>query len=159
LSETTPTEHVKSDFLTPKVVAARFASTPFGVAESGALLPGVFTEECPGKRTIYAANGTTVRTVSSHKNTFGYTSRRQDYSGLMYYRARYYDTGTGEFISQDPLEYADGMSQYRGYFTPGATDPEGTWVVPAICATSCATCAIGAVAVFGGCGGAATYNI
>ena len=43
LSETTPTEHVKRDFLTPKVVAARFASTPFEVAESGTLLPGVFT--------------------------------------------------------------------------------------------------------------------
>jgi hypothetical protein len=40
-------------------------------------------------------------------------------------RARYYDTGTGEFISQDPLEYVDGMSQYRAYFVPGGEDPLG----------------------------------
>jgi RHS repeat-associated protein len=79
-----------------------------------------------GKRTIYAANGTTVRTVSSHKNPFGYTSRRHDdETELMYYRARYYDPATGEFISQDPLEYVDGMSQYRGYFAPGGVDSEG----------------------------------
>ena len=43
----------------------------------------------------------------------------------MFYRARYYDTATGEFISRDPLEYVDGMSLYRGYFVPGATDPSG----------------------------------
>ena len=43
----------------------------------------------------------------------------------MYYRARYYDTGTGEFISQDPLEYVDGMSQYRAYFVPNGMDPSG----------------------------------
>jgi hypothetical protein len=43
----------------------------------------------------------------------------------MYYRARYYDTAVGEFISPDPLEYVDGMSQYRAYFVPGATDPLG----------------------------------
>jgi RHS repeat-associated protein len=79
-----------------------------------------------GKRTIYAANGTTARTVSSHKNPYGYTSRRHDdETELMYYRARYYDPGTGEFISQDPLEYVDGMSQYRAYFVPGTVDPEG----------------------------------
>ena len=43
----------------------------------------------------------------------------------LYYGARYYDTATGEFISQDPLEYVDGMSQYRAYFVPGAMDPLG----------------------------------
>jgi RHS repeat-associated protein len=45
---------------------------------------------------------------------------------LMYYRARYYDPASGEFISQDPLEYVDGMSQYRAYFVPGMVDPNGT---------------------------------
>ena len=44
----------------------------------------------------------------------------------MYFRARYYDPQTGEFISRDPLGYVDGMSQYRAYFVPGAVDPEGT---------------------------------
>jgi hypothetical protein len=43
----------------------------------------------------------------------------------MYFRARYYDPQTGEFVSRDPLEYVDGMSQYRGYFVPGKIDPRG----------------------------------
>ena len=46
-------------------------------------------------------------------------------NGLMYFRARYYDPATGEFISRDPLEYVDGMSLYRGYFVPGGVDPFG----------------------------------
>ncbi len=43
----------------------------------------------------------------------------------MYFRARYYDPQTGEFISRDPLEYVDGMSLYRGYFVPNGMDPNG----------------------------------
>jgi hypothetical protein len=40
-------------------------------------------------------------------------------------RARYYDTATGEFTSPDPLEYVDGMSQYRAYFVQNGVDPLG----------------------------------
>jgi len=47
----------------------------------------------------------------------------------MYFRARYYDPQTGEFISRDPLEYVDGMSLYRGYFAPGNVDPWGFEVI------------------------------
>lgn len=79
-----------------------------------------------GTRTIYAADGTTVRTSSSYDNPYGYTARRHDdESGLMYYRARYFDSETGEFVSQDPLEYVDGASLYRGYFVPSDIDPLG----------------------------------
>ncbi len=79
-----------------------------------------------GNRTILAANGTTVRTSSSYNNPYGYTSRRHDdESGLMYYRARYYDPETGEFITKDPMEMVDGASVYRGYFVPSESDPDG----------------------------------
>ena len=50
----------------------------------------------------------------------------------MYFRARYYDPETGEFISRDPLEYVDGMSLYRGYFAAGGVDPFGLMDNPAI---------------------------
>ncbi len=85
-----------------------------------------YTYDVFGKRTILAADGTTVRTASSYDNPYGYTSRRHDdESGLMYFRARYYDPTTGEFASQDPLEFVDGMSSYRGYFVFSGVDPSG----------------------------------
>ncbi len=45
----------------------------------------------------------------------------------VYQRARYYDVVSGEFTSQDPIEYINGMSLYRGCFVPGAIDPTGTF--------------------------------
>ncbi len=85
-----------------------------------------YTYDAFGKRTILAADGSTVRSTSSYNMPFGYTSRQHDpETGLMYFRARYYDPSTGEFLSQDPLEYVDGMSQYRGYFVGVGIDPFG----------------------------------
>ena len=79
-----------------------------------------------GKRTILEPNAMTVRTSSNYGNNFGYTSREHgSETGLMYFRARYYDSVTGEFVSQDPLEYSDGMSFYRGYFVLNLVDPIG----------------------------------
>ena len=63
--------------------------------------------------------------LSTIDNEYTYTGRRLDPSGLMYFRARYYDPGLGQFISRDPLGYVDGMSLYRGYFAPGGVDPWG----------------------------------
>ncbi|MDP1561583.1 MAG: RHS repeat-associated core domain-containing protein [Pirellulaceae bacterium] len=81
-----------------------------------------------GKRTIYAANGTTVRTTSSFGNNFGYTNRWHDEeSGLVNFRARHYNPLTGEFLSRDPLAFVDGMSVYRGYFPLYGVDPLGLY--------------------------------
>ena len=78
-----------------------------------------------GKTAIHQANGNVLQ-ATQHQNDYTYTGRRADSeSGLMYFRARYYDPATGEFISRDPLEYVDGMSLYRGYFVPGGADPFG----------------------------------
>ena len=86
-----------------------------------------YTYDQFGKRTILAANGSTVRGSSNYDMPYGYTSRRhEDETGLMYFRHRFYDTSTCEFVSRDPLEYIDGMSQYQGYFvTYGSIDPTG----------------------------------
>ena len=79
-----------------------------------------------GDRQIFDATGTNLAGVSAFGNPYGYTSRRHDdETGLMYFRARYYHPNSGEFISQDPLEYVDGMSQYRGYFVLNKVDPNG----------------------------------
>ncbi|MCQ9376445.1 hypothetical protein NMQ14_19585, partial [Methyloversatilis sp. XJ19-13] len=41
-----------------------------------------------------------------------YTGREDDGTGLMYYRARYYDPGFGGFISEDPLKFRAGPNFY-----------------------------------------------
>ncbi|WDE95906.1 RHS repeat-associated core domain-containing protein [Lentisphaera profundi] len=61
--------------------------------------------------------------------TYGFTGRRYDVeSDLYYFRARYYSTELGQFISRDPLEYVDGMNMYSGYFARVfAMDSQGTF--------------------------------
>ncbi|WP_416245436.1 RHS repeat-associated core domain-containing protein [Crocosphaera sp. XPORK-15E] len=36
-------------------------------------------------------------------------------TGLYYYRARYFDTATGWFISEDPIGFAGGDVNFDGY--------------------------------------------
>lgn len=44
--------------------------------------------------------------------TYGYTGREPDGTGLVYYRARYYQPELGRFISRDPLGLAAGINPY-----------------------------------------------
>ncbi|MDP1614568.1 MAG: RHS repeat-associated core domain-containing protein, partial [Methylococcales bacterium] len=56
-----------------------------------------------------------------------YTGREDDQTGLYYYRARYYDTNTGRFISEDPLGFEAGINFYA-YVNNNpinANDPSG----------------------------------
>jgi RHS repeat-associated protein len=47
-------------------------------------------------------------------NPFQYTARDSDTeTGLYYYRARYYDSAIGRFVSEDPSGFADGLNLYR----------------------------------------------
>ena len=86
-----------------------------------------------GQRYICDDDGVWNNSLDDLGLSYGYTSRRHDEdSGLMYFRARYYDPTTGEFISQDPLArtlygtgYQDGMSLYRGYLVLNYIDPFG----------------------------------
>lgn len=58
------------------------------------------------------------------RNPFTYTGREDDGTGLMYYRARYYDPELEIFISQDPL--GDAQRYVRG--NPlNLVDPLGLW--------------------------------
>ncbi|MEM8893249.1 MAG: RHS repeat-associated core domain-containing protein [Bacteroidota bacterium] len=86
-----------------------------------------------GERYLVNADGTYTPSSSDPLGiSIGYTSRRHDdESGLMYFRARFYDSTTGVFVSQDPLEYVDGYSLYRGYFAGVGIDPSGLQVRPA----------------------------
>lgn len=60
---------------------------------------------------------------------YTYTGREWDAAiGLYHYRARWYDAGTGRFLSQDPLGFSAGdVNLYRYVFNQptGLTDPSG----------------------------------
>ncbi len=62
---------------------------------------------------------------------YGYTGRERDLeSGLEYYRARYYDSANGRFISVDPAGFgAEDTNLYRyvGNSSTMYTDPSGMW--------------------------------
>jgi RHS repeat-associated protein len=67
---------------------------------------------------------------------YGYTGREQDgETGLDYYRARYYDSANGRFISEDPIGFGGGdgnLSRYVFNSPVNWLDPSGeiTFVIP-----------------------------
>jgi RHS repeat-associated protein len=95
-------------------------------------------------RDVVDSNGTVINhinydsfgQVQSQSNAgydlrFGYTGREQDgETGLNYYRARYYDSAVGRFISEDPLGFDAGdsnLSRYVGNSSTNAVDPDGLY--------------------------------
>ncbi len=66
-------------------------------------------------------------------NPYGFTARERDAeSGLMFYRARYYDPRIGRFISEDPIGFeGEDLNLYRYVYNspPNLIDPEGRTVL------------------------------
>ncbi len=78
------------------------------------------------ERSQYEAFG---QSSGSSLTRYGFTGREHDdLTGLMYYRARWYDPQQGRFISEDPIGFAGGDANLYGYVwqSPlGRTDPMG----------------------------------
>ncbi len=56
--------------------------------------------------------GNTSVTGTATTNSFAYTGRELDTTGLYFYRARYYSAGLTRFLSEDPIEFAGGTNLY-----------------------------------------------
>ena len=77
---------------------------------------------------MYAPFGDTISSGSPSTNSFQYTGRENDGTGLYYYRARYYSPAYNRFISEDPLGFAAGDSNFYAYARNSPTnlsDPSG----------------------------------
>jgi RHS repeat-associated protein len=81
-------------------------------------------------RVTYDSYGRVVsQTNPAVEFRYGYTGREQDNeTGLDYYRARYYDSAVGRFISEDPLGFSAGdgnLYRYVGNSPTNFIDPSG----------------------------------
>jgi len=96
----------------------------------------------------YEPFGNTTASGSSNGNTYEYTGRESDGTGLYYYRARYYNVAVGRFVSQDPLDLKRGgnVYVYVDDRPTNASDPLGLYSP-----TGCAACLSTAAAHGGYC--------
>jgi RHS repeat-associated protein len=77
----------------------------------------------------YDPFGNTTVTSGSSTNSYEYTGRENDGTGLIFYRARYYSTAIQRFISEDPVGTVGGINLYAyvGNDVPNQSDPSGLW--------------------------------
>lgn len=63
----------------------------------------------------YEPFGFASQTGVASTNSYTYTGREEDGTGLMYYRARYYHPRLQRFISEDPIGFAGGDANLYAY--------------------------------------------
>jgi RHS repeat-associated protein len=83
---------------------------------------------------VYDSFGNTSSTTGTFVQPFRYAGREFDTeTGLMYYRARYYDAKDGRFLSEDLLQFNAGINFYEySYNNPvNFKDPSGLQPAPA----------------------------
>jgi RHS repeat-associated protein len=82
----------------------------------------------------YDSFGNVTASSGSITNPFQYTGRELDSeTGLYYYRARYNDPTIGRFVSEDPLQFGSGDSNFYNYVAQNPvnyTDPTGRFRIP-----------------------------
>ncbi|MFJ3505608.1 RHS repeat-associated core domain-containing protein [Streptomyces sp. NPDC090135] len=80
-----------------------------------------------GTTYAYDPNGTPTVSGAASTNSYTFTGREDDKTGLLHYRNRYYDPQTGRFISQDPIGVAGGTNLYQYALSSPTTytDPTG----------------------------------
>jgi RHS repeat-associated protein len=81
------------------------------------------------ERQNYDAYG---NSAGSNRTRYGFTGRELDsLTGLMYYRARFYDPQLGRFISEDPIGLSGGINQFTYVHNnpQNAIDPSGLYEI------------------------------
>jgi RHS repeat-associated protein len=81
----------------------------------------------------YQPFGQSTGSGASSTNSFQFTGRENDGTGLSYYRARYYSSAVQRFIAEDPLGFEAGDANLHAYVFNAPldfTDPLGEIVKP-----------------------------
>jgi RHS repeat-associated protein len=116
--------------------------------QNGSSGPLYFTQDRLGSTTTLTdATGNVAETESydafggtsgSAFTRYGFTSRELDsQTGLMFYRARWYDPSQGRFVTEDPSGYQSGLNLYSyvgnnplGWIDPTGLGPDSPWWDP-----------------------------
>jgi RHS repeat-associated protein len=78
----------------------------------------------------YDSFGSLTASTGSLTNSFRYTGREFDAeTSLYYYRARYYDSGTGRFIDEDPSAQGSNFYRYVENDPTDLVDPLGLYTI------------------------------
>jgi len=96
------------------LAASRGASTKFYQADGlGSITSLSTTAGVVGDSFVYDSYGNVTSSTGSFAQPFRFTGREWDVeTGLYYYRARYYEPTTGQFLSEDPNKMGVGLSLY-----------------------------------------------
>jgi len=81
----------------------------------------------------YEPFGGITQSGSANTNSFKYTAREDDGTGLIYYRARYYSPRLQRFLSEDPIGFDGGDANLYAYVSNNPvnfTDPLGNFAIP-----------------------------
>jgi RHS repeat-associated protein len=81
----------------------------------------------------YEPFGVASQTGAASTNSYKYTGREDDGTGLFYYRARYYQPRLQRFISEDPIAFQSGDINFYAYVLNNPNkyvDPDGTIRLP-----------------------------
>ena len=91
----------------------------------------------------YDVYGKKTSSTGSQANEFDFAGQQTDATGLQYLRARYYDPGTGTFLSRDPLAVFPAWTShpfgYAGGNPAARTDPSGLRYDDASDGSNCAS--------------------
>src|ERR1700691_2296542 len=104
-------------FVNPELTEA--LGSTIGLVGSGQSLATSYTYEPFGATNVVGA---------TNANSYEFTGRENDTTGLYFYRARYYSPTFQRFIAQDPIDFAGGDPNLYGYVFSGPTnftDPFG----------------------------------
>ena len=83
------------------------------------------------KSYAYDAYGNILDSPGAVDQPYTYTGRELDQeTGLYYYRARYYDAGTGRFLQKDPIGIQGGINLYRYANNSPLTVRDSTGLAP-----------------------------